>query len=57
MIKTEQEVNFSSGFSMKLGNVTPCGPLNTNIETKMDLIQMVYYPTDSCVISPLAFLF
>ena len=57
MIKTEQKVNFSSGFSMELGNITPCGPLSTNTETKMDLIQIAYYPTDSCTISPLAFLF
>ena len=56
MIKTEQKVNFSSGFSMELGNITSCGPLSTNTESKIDLIQMAYYPTDSCAISPLAFL-
>ena len=57
MIKTEQKVNFSSGFSMDQGNITPCGPLSTNTETKMDLIQLAYYPTDSCAISLSAFLF
>ena len=41
---------------MELGNITPCGPLSTNTETKMDLIQMAYYPTDSCAISTSAFL-
>ena len=57
MIKTEQKANFSSGFSMELGNITPCGPFSTNTETKMDLIQLAYYPADSCAISPSAFLF
>ena len=56
MINTEQKVSFSSGFSMELGNITPCGLLSTNTESKIDLIQMAYYPTDSCAISPSAFL-
>ena len=42
---------------MELGNITPCGPLSINTETKTDLIQMAYYPADSCAISPLTFLF
>ena len=57
MLKTEQTVNFSSGFSMELGSIIPCGPLSTNTESKLDLIQMAYYPADSCAIGPLAFLF
>ena len=56
MIKTEQKVNFSSGFLVEVGKITPCGPLSTSTETTMDSIEMAYYPADSCAISPSAFL-
>ena len=69
MIKTEQKVKFSSRFSTYVGNITPCGPLSTVITQKLtnadgknftmilvNLIQMASYPTDSCAVSPSAFL-
>ena len=48
----KEKVNFSSVFSMELENITSSVPLSTNTETKMDLIQMAYYPADSCAIRP-----
>ena len=35
MIKTEQKVKFFSRLSMHLGNITPCGPLSTNVTQKL----------------------
>ena len=35
MIKTEQKVKFSSGFSTYLGNIIPCGPLSSVITHKL----------------------